>query len=301
MKVFLTGASGYIGGTIANALLAAGHSVTGLVRSQERAQRVRAHGIQAVLGTLDHAELLAELADSADAVINAADADHRGAVEAMLPVLRGKAFIQTSGSGIVADCAGGELSDKIYEDDTPVQPLAARVARVALNTLVLDSASNGVRASVIAPPMIYGRGTGLNPDSIQIPRMIAVARKHGVARYVGRGANTWSNVHVEDLADLYVKALTDAPAGAFYYAENGEASMADICRSISRMLGFGEKTASMTQEEAIAEYGEGPTLYSFGSNSRVRALRARAELGWSPRRASLFDEIEQGSYSSQAY
>lgn len=299
MKIFLTGASGYVGGTIADVLIAAGHSVAGLVRSEARAAQVRARGIEPVLGTLSDAKLLGELAAGADAVINAADADHRAAVEAMLPALRntGKAFIQTSGSGIVADCAGGEATAKVYEDDTPVRPLPARAGRVALNERVLGAAREGVRASVIAPPMIYGRGTGANPNSIQIPRMIAVARKHGVAKYVGRGANTWSNVHVEDVADLYRRVLERAPAGAFYYGENGEASMAEICGAISRMLGFGGKVASMTQAEAISEYGEMPALYSFGSNSRVRAMRARRELGWAPSRAALLDDIERGSYA----
>lgn len=144
--------------------------------------------------------------------------------------------------------------------------------------------------------MIYGRGIGVNPNSIQIPKMITVAKKLGVAKYVGRGASIWSNVHVEDLADLYLLVLDRAPAGAFYYAENGENSMREISASISRMLGYGGRTGSMSIAEAVAEYGEPMTLYSFGSNSRVRAMRARRELGWSPRRPALLDDIERGSY-----
>lgn len=302
MKILLTGASGFVGGTVAHALRVAGHQVTGLVRTEERARQVGALGIEPALGDMNDAARLGQLAAAADAVINAADADHRPGVEAILAALKGtgKAFLHTSGSGIVADCAGGEVNATVYEDDTPVHPLPARVARVALNHDILAAAADGVRAIVIAPPMIYGRGRGVNPNSIQVPRMIGVARKHGVAKYVGRGANVWSNVHVEDLADLYVAALDRGAAGAFMYAENGECSMLRICESISRMLGYGGTTASMTVAEAIAEYGEGPTLYSFGSNSRVRAIRARRELGWAPSRAALLDDIERGSYASSA-
>jgi nucleoside-diphosphate-sugar epimerase len=296
MRILLTGASGYIGGTVAAALLAAGHRVAGLVRSEERASQVRALGVEPVLGTLSDAAVLAKAARSADAVINAANADDRGAVEALLAAIEGsgKGFIQTSGSGIVADAAGGAATTAVYEDETPVHPLPARAARVALNATVLDAAARGVRAAVIAPPMIYGRGAGVNPSSIQVPRMIAAAKKAGVGRYIGAGENVWSNVHVDDLADLYLRVLDSAPAGAFYYAENGENSMREIAAAISRMLGFGGRTSAMTIEEAVAEYGEPATLYSLGSNSRVRAVRARREIGWSPRRPSLLEELARG-------
>src|SRR5512140_2070764 len=175
MNVFLLGAAGYIGGSIATALRGAGHSVRGLVRSEERAAQVRARGIEPVLGTLADAKLIARSARAADAVIHAANADDRPSVEAILAALAGtgKAFIHTSGSGIVADAAGGEPTDRIYDDDTPVAPLPARAPRVALNADVLAAAATGVRSAVIAPPMIYGRGTGVHADSIQVPKLIA--------------------------------------------------------------------------------------------------------------------------------
>ena len=162
MRVLVTGASGYIGGSIAAALLESGHEVVGLVRSGARAGEVRERGMEPLVGTLDDADLLAAAAREADAVINAADAEHRGAVEAILPALAGsgKAFLQTSGSSIVADLAGGERSEAIYDEDTPVQPLPGRAARVALNQGVLAAAGNGVRAVVICPSLIYGAGRG---------------------------------------------------------------------------------------------------------------------------------------------
>jgi nucleoside-diphosphate-sugar epimerase len=217
MKVFVTGASGYIGGSVAAALLSAGHTVKGLVRSEQRAQQVRELGIQPAVGTLSDASLLAQMAREADAVVNAANSDDRGAVEAMLPALAGsgKAFIHTSGSSIVGDMAAGERSEKVYEDDTPVQPLPGKAARFAIDRLVLAAAQSGVRAVVMCPTMIYGRGRGAHQDSVQVPRLIALAKKYGVGRHVGRGENVWSNVHIDDLVALYVLALQKAPAGAF--------------------------------------------------------------------------------------
>lgn len=295
MRIFLTGASGYIGGSVAAALRAAGHEVAGLVRTPARAEEVRAQGIEPVLGSLGDSALLERSAREADAVINTADADHGKSVESMIAALSGsgKLFLHTSGSSIVGDQAAGEPTDRIYHDDTPVRPGPGRVARVAVNQAVLDAARNGVKAVVICPSLIYGTGHGVHRESIQIPRLARLARKHGVARHVGRGENIWSNVHLDDLVDLYLLAVQKAPAGAFYYAENGENSMRQACEAISRALGFGGKTAPMSVEEAAAELGEGPVAYSYGSNSRVRATRARSELGWSPHRPPLLASIQR--------
>ena len=282
------------------ALTAAGHEVVGLVRPEKQSleDALKAKGITPVFGSLDDNALLTDMANETDAVINAANVDHRGSTETFLSALNGtnKPYIQTSGSGITADMAGGEPTAAIYEDDDVVIPLPARAARIAINNYVLAAAANGIRTAVIAPPMIYGQGTGMNPNSIQVPAMIKVAKKSGVAKYVGRGENRWSNVHVEDLADLYVAVLERGKAGAFYYAENGENSLREVAMTISRMLGYGNHAESLTVPQAIMEYGELMTNLSFGSNSRVRARRAHEELGWFGKRASLLDDIEYGSY-----
>lgn len=293
MKVFVTGASGYIGGSVAAALRDAGHQIVGLYRSAEKAQQARSLGIEAARGTLDDAALLARLARAADAVIHAADADHRAAVEAMLAALTGsgKPFIHTSGSSIVGDQAWGEPTDKAYDDETPFTPGPGRAARVAVNTRVLAAARDGIRTAVISPSLIYGPGRGAHRESIQVPRLVALARKSGIARHVGRGENLWSNVHIDDLVDLYLRVLAHAPAGASYYAENGECSMRQLCAAISRALGWDGRTQGMSKDEAIAEFGAGPAAYTYGSNSRVRATRARRELGWSPRHDALLETI----------
>ena len=282
------------------ALIAARHEVVGLVRPEKQSleDALKAKGIKPVFGSLDDNALLTDMANETDAVINAANVDHRGSTETFLSALNGtnKPYIQTSGSGITADMAGGEPTAAIYEDDDVIIPLPVRAARIAINNYVLAAAANGIRTAVIAPPMIYGQGTGMNPNSIQVPAMIKVAKKSGVAKYVGRGENRWSNVHVEDLADLYLAVLERGKAGAFYYAENGENSLREVAMTISRMLGYGNRAESLTVPQAIMEYGELMTNLSFGSNSRVRARRAHEELGWFGKRASLLDDIEYGSY-----
>ncbi|MGH6713457.1 MAG: NAD-dependent epimerase/dehydratase family protein [Bradyrhizobium sp.] len=297
MKIFCTGASGYIGGSVAAHLMAAGHQVTGLVRSREKADVIRARGIEPVLGTLDDGEILSQAARGADVVINAASADHAGAVDALLGALAGtgKAFIHTSGSSVVGTRAQGHRTDAIFDESTPIIPVPARAARVALNERILAARDKGCRPVIICPSLIYGLGHGVDPHSTQVPLLIDLARKRGRATHAGPGENIWSNVHVDDLVTLYALAIEKAPAGAFFFAEHGENSMREVCEAINRMLGFAGAPAAMSMEAAAAEWGEGIAEYTMASNSRVRAVRAR-ELGWKPQARSLIDEIEHGCY-----
>jgi nucleoside-diphosphate-sugar epimerase len=179
----------------------------------------------------------------------------------------------------------------VYDETTPLTPAPNRAARVALNRDILAGAANGVRAVVLCPALIYGLGQGLEPHSMQVPWLIALARKDGVAKHAGPGANIWSNVHIDDLTALYLLALEKAPAGMFYFAENGENSMREVCVAIGRMLGHDSGPEAMTMAEASAEWGEGPAHDTMGSNSRVRAVGARRELGWNPAAPSLIEEM----------
>jgi len=299
MRIFCTGASGYIGGSIALALAAAGHEVSGLVRSDRNADRVRTLGITPVYGTLDDVDVLGAAAARADAVLHAANADHEPSVRAMLQMLEGtnKAYIHTSGSSIVGTQSAGERVDAIFDEDTPITPSPGRAARVALNEYILSFKSKGTRSIIICPSLIYGISHGPTKHSMQVPRLIALAKKAGVAKHYGPGENIWSNVHIDDLVDLYLLALASAPPGAFYFAENGENSMKQVCEAINRKLGVKARTVPMSLDEASREWGEGPAQNTMGSNSRVRAVRARKELGWRPSRPSLIDEIESGCYA----
>lgn len=301
MKVFITGASGYIGGSVAASLIDAGHIVTGLARSEQRARQIREKGIRPIVGSLTDANVIASAATEADATINAANSDERSVVETLIDALAGsnKALIQTSGTSIVADVADGEFEGKVHEETTPFEPAELRAGRVAINQLVVDSASRGVRGIVIAPSLIYGKGHGVNPNSMQVPWLIDLARKHRVGRHVGPGKNIWSNVHIDDVVSLFVAALDKAPGGALYYAENGENSMQEVSAAISKALGYGEKTRAMSVADSVTEWGEGAARYTMGSNSRVRGVRAREELNWSASGPALLYEIEQGCYAAE--
>jgi nucleoside-diphosphate-sugar epimerase len=214
MKVFCTGASGYIGGSVAAYLVAAGYRVTGLVRSPEKADAVRARGIQPLLGTLDDGQCLAQAAEAADIVINAASADHTGAVAALLGALAGsgKLFMHTSGSSIVGTRAKGQRSDAIFDESSTITPSPARAARVGLNDLILSYRDKGCRPVIICPSLIYGLGHGIEPHSMQVPLLVGLARKRGCAAHAGPGENIWSNVHIDDLVTLYALAIEKAPS-----------------------------------------------------------------------------------------
>lgn len=294
MNVFITGAAGYIGGSVANALLDAKHVIRGLVRSPDKVNLLAARGVTPVFGSLDDLDLLVREAQQADAVINAASSDHRASVEALLQGLHGsdKPFLHTSGSSVIGDdVRGNKLSEHVFDDDTPFIVEPEKQERHAIDNLILVAAAKGVRSVVLCNSMIYGTGTGVHADSVQIPPLVEQAGRSGVVRIVGSGVNRWSNVHIHDVAELYRLALEKAPAGAFYFVENGENSYAEIGAAIARRLDLGP-VQSWTVEEATREWGEGHARYSFGSNSRVRARRARRELSWAPMHDSLTDWIE---------
>jgi len=292
MKIFVTGAGGFIGGSIAARLVRDGHQVNGLIRRPEQADELKALGIEPVIGSLDDRALLIAQAKAADGVINAASSDHRGAAEALIEGLAGsnKPLLHTSGSSIVGDASGGEGSDAIYYKDKLPEPTADKAARVAIDNLVLDAAKRGVRASVLCNTLIYGHGAMANAKSVQLPRLLAQAKKSGIVRHVGPGRNIWSNVHIDDVADLYARALEKSPAGTFYFVESGEAAFRDMTTAMAKVLGLGAPQ-DWPLEEAKKEWGYEMASYGLGSNSRVRGKHARELLGWTPKRTSVTDWI----------
>lgn len=291
--VFITGAAGFIGGTIAKKLMNAGMQVRGLVRSHSSADQLSRMGIEPVLGNLDDQELMVREANRADGVINAANSDHGASVQALIKGLTGsgKPFLHTSGSSIVGDDArGSKCSNLVYDEYTPLVIQKLKQPRRDIDLMVLDAAKKNIRSSVICPSLIYGIGKGLNQHSVQIPFLASNAIEAGIVQIVGAGLNVWSNVHINDVANLYFAALMKAPAGAFYFAENAEASYLDMGKALAKRLGL-EGVESLDPEAAAERWGIPRAFYSFGSNSRVRSVRARKELGWTPLHTSVIDWI----------
>jgi nucleoside-diphosphate-sugar epimerase len=291
--IFITGASGYIGGSVAQKLVKIGHRVRGLVRSKENADSLSKLGVEPVIGDLNDVDLLIREASMSDGVINAASADHSESVQALIKGLGGssKPFIHTSGSSIVGDDArGSQRTESIFDEYTPLVVQKLKQPRRNIDLMVLGTSASDVRSIVICPSLVYGVGRGLNPKSIQIPFLTENAQKQGVVQIVGAGLNTWSNIHIDDLVDLYVLALSKAPAGAFYFAENGENSFEQIGSAIATRLGF-FNVETLNPDIAAQLWGVPRAHYSFGSNSRVRSVRARQELGWIPKNASAIDWI----------
>ncbi|WP_212005637.1 NAD-dependent epimerase/dehydratase family protein [Chitinophaga sp. HK235] len=287
--VFMTGVTGYIGGSVAARLIKAGYRVNGLARNEKDFPALISAGIQPVVGTLDDEAVIASAAASADAVINTASADNPYVVATILEALAGtdKKFIHTSGSSIAGDKAKGAYA--IIEPFTfiPKNPRLEKAARVAIDRAVLAA---GGHYMVICPTMIYGTGMGIKKESAQVPMLTEAARATACGVYIGTGENRWSNVHIEDLANLYLLVLEQAPSGSFYYAENGINSLKEIAAAISKSLGFGGKTKPLSIEEAITLWGMEGAHFGLGSNSIVSAVAARS-LGWLPLHNNLLSTI----------
>jgi len=283
MNVFLTGATGYIGGAVADALLRGGHSVTGLARSQEAARRLRAKAITPFDGDLNSPADLAKASAQSDGVIHAGTTNDgaidQAAVRVMLDALResGKPLLYTSGIWVLGD-TGGRIADETW----PVNPVALVAWRPEVEQMVL--AARGVRSIVIHPGVVYGRGGGIAADFVKS------ARETGAARYVGTGENHWPLVHVDDLASLYLLALLGAPSGALFHATDGSSyRVGEIAQAASA------RTESWPLEEArktLGGYADALVL-----DQLVSSEKARTTLGWTAGGISVIEDLRNGSYA----
>lgn len=289
-KILITGITGYIGGTIAKKLLDRNYEVTGLVRNEAHVQELESLGIKIIIGNIHNEDVIKTAVDSVDAVIHNADsADDAYAVDNFIKAMEGshKTFIFTSGSAIFGGKENGKKSDFVYTEDFPLTPRLEMASRVLINNYVLQSAQKEIRSIVIVPTMVYGEGLGIKKDSIQIPALVNFSQKKGHGVYFGEGKNIWSNLHIEDLAELYVLALEKAKEGSIYYAENGASSLRNIAEIISKKYNL-EPAQSLSIQDAVDNFGPVGGYFGFASNSICSADKARAELEWKP----IYNSIE---------
>ncbi|PRX12689.1 NAD-dependent epimerase/dehydratase family protein [Actinoplanes italicus] len=270
MDVFVTGASGYIGSAVARTLLAHGHRVRGLARSDAAAARVRAVGAIPVRGGLTDLPVLAAAAAAGDAVVHtAADTGEdrpridAAAVTAMLGAMDGGAFLTTTGA---PRARSSRLP--VAEDDT-AQPVGPLAWLAAAEQRVLTAGR--VRGAVVRPPIVYGAGGG------PVAGLVRQARADGIARYIDAGENRWSTVHVSDLASAYTLILEKKATGAFHAAEAVPVTMADLFEAIGYAAAVPVK--SWTLAEALATHG--PLAGYLAGDAALDAGRLRA-LGWTP-------------------
>jgi len=291
MKVFLTGATGYIGSAVAEVLQAAGHSVAGLARSIESDEMLRARGITPYRADFTNPESLAEPVQTCDAVVSTATTNNgrldTDGIARMLNELNGtgKPFIYTSGVWVLGDTRG-----EVADEAAPLNPAALVAWRADAEKLVLSAAAAGVRAIVIRPAVVYGRGAGIPAGFIQS------AQESGAARYVGNGENHWPTVHVEDLATLYLHALEKAPARSIYNAaENDAYRVREIAEAASFGADAGGRTESWPLEEARKTLG--PYADALVLDQQISSHKAKRELGWTPQAVSILEELRYGSYA----
>ncbi|QMV66978.1 NAD-dependent epimerase/dehydratase family protein [Sphingobacterium paramultivorum] len=293
-RVFIIGVTGYIGGSIAVKLLEKGFCVYGLVRHVEDIERVMNLGVKPVHTKLDGNSEGYAILQEVEIVINAADSDDTFLVAFILEALKGtgKMYIHTSGGGIVGDKAEGKYpSTKIYAD-IPQFPLLERKGRVVIDKEVVGYSKKGIYTIVICPTLVYGIGKGLKKESSQVPALIKAAEKNNKVVIIGSGANRTSNVHIDDLTDLYVLAIEKANSGSFFFAENGTVSFSEIGYSIISRLGYKQDTIEQISiVDAIALWGPIMAHFGLGSNILVNSDRARKELGWRPKYDNLLQEI----------
>ena len=294
MKVFMTGASGYVGSRVADTLLARGHQVAGLARSAASADGMGRRGIAPVRGSLRDADMLTAAAQAADAVIHTAFAIEPDlsasvrveaeALEAFLSVVRGtdKPLISTSGTAVL-----GETGTAIFDEQTPIAPHDRR-QRIDNEEIVLRA--QDAHGIVLRPPNVYGHGDG--HQTFDALRHVGRQFK-AIPIASGSGDNLWSAVHVDDLADLYVLALTRSPAQQLYHAgAQSGVKTRDIAAALSRSMGWDGRTVELPIEELRAAFPLPVFADYWASNSQSSSEKAKRLLGWKPSRLDVLGDIE---------
>lgn len=301
MRVFITGASGWIGSAVVPELIGAGHQVVGLARSDASAAALTAAGAEVRRGTIDALDTLRGAAADCDGVIHlafkhdvafsggfdeAADADRR-AIDAFGEALAGSGRPFLIASGTLGLAPGRVATEEDGRADAHLTGGPAKRQANARATLAL--AADGVRASVVRlPPTVHGDG-----DQGFLATVVAIARQKGVSGYIGDGSNRWPAVHRADAAHLFRLALEQAPAGSLLHATADEGvPIRDVAEVIGRHLDL--PLVSVSPDDAAEHFG---WLGGFlGLDSPASSARTRELLGWRPTQPGLLDDLDKGHY-----
>ncbi len=305
MRIFITGASGYIGSVVAEKAIEAGHTVWGLARNKEAEQRLERLGVKAVLGDLNSVTALEKGAEEADAVLHLAfvhdwtvdyaavlETDKR-AVEALAGPLHNtnKPLVFTSGTAVVEPSADGEETDE-WAPSSDTFVLRDRIKAERAN---LAQAEHGRRIIALRlPPYVYGRG-----GSAFVPMLLKAAAELGVSAYVGDGMKRTSAVEVEDAARAYLLAAEKAAAGAVY---NCTAETNITGKNLAEAIGEAVGVPAMSKPRAEVEQLWGAFMTAFVDfENRASSARLRTQLGWEPKGPlGLLEDITHGSYRELA-
>jgi nucleoside-diphosphate-sugar epimerase len=291
MRVFVTGATGFIGSAVVRELIDAGHQVVGLTRSDAGAEALAAVGAEAHHGTLEDLDTLRAGATAADGVIHtafvhdfsdyaaAAETDRR-AIDAIGEKLAGSDRPLVVASGMAVQAPG-----RLTTEEDAVDPNFPR----ASEQTALPLASRGVRVSVLRlPPSVHGKG-----DHGFVPHLISTARAKGVSAYPGDGSNRWPAVHRLDAARLFRLALENAPAGARLHAVGDQGiPVRDIAEVIGRHLGL--PVNSIAAEQAFAHFGFIGGV--FAMDIAASSTLTQSQLDWHPSHPDLIADLEEGHY-----
>jgi nucleoside-diphosphate-sugar epimerase len=291
MHVFLTGATGYIGSAVLDAMIKRGHRVTALARDPEKAERLKAKGAATIIGELGLPKVYASAVKTADAVVHTAlEETPRGVekeklgLDTMLGALgeasradgKSRVFIYTSGIWVLG------RSVKSAEEDAPLDPPAYVEWRPAHEEKVLSAASGSLRTVVVRPGIVYGGGRGIVADLIK-------DALNGLIRVVGPGKNRWPCIYDHDLAELYVKILESPTASGIIHAtDEADERVIDIAEAIAAHVPQKPDIRIVPLTEARKK--SGTYADALALDQKVRSPKARA-LGWAPTQTGVINSV----------